>query len=98
MRELPATGTMETMTFDVRHISQTINCDPAIVAAFAGTYANLPQGAQGLSAGIRNEGGRWVTDSPMGVVEVVFTGGVELGVLDHDIVFLNETPRLFATI
>lgn len=74
------------MTFEALHISQSINRQPDVVAAFAGNPVNLPQWAAGLSAGIRNTQGRWITDSPMGVVEVRFLGGAELGILDHDVV------------
>lgn len=69
------------------HITQTIHAAPDRVAAFAGEPANLPLWAEGLSAGIRNEDGRWITDSPMGIVEVRFRGEIELGVLDHDVIF-----------
>jgi len=79
------------MTYEARHISQSIDAEPAVVASFAGDPANLPQWAAGLSAGIRNEDGRWVTDSPMGAVEVRFTDAVALGVLDHDVVFPDGT-------
>jgi hypothetical protein len=73
------------MTFPARHISQAIERDPAVVAAFAGDPANLPLWAAGLSAGIRVEDGRWIADSPMGVVEVAFVGRIEAGILDHDV-------------
>jgi len=73
------------MTYPARHISLAIERDPGEVAAFAGDPANLPLWAAGLSAGIRLEGGRWITDSPMGVVEVAFCGPVDLGILDHDV-------------
>ncbi|GAB3396090.1 SRPBCC family protein [Humibacter soli] len=73
------------MTWPALHISQPIESHPAEVAAFAGNPENLPRWAAGLSAGIRREGDRWVTDSPMGLVEVAFVGPVELGVLDHDV-------------
>ncbi|HWK21145.1 MAG TPA: SRPBCC family protein [Microbacteriaceae bacterium] len=79
------------MTFEARQISQTIERDPAAVAAFAGDPANLPQWAAGLSAGIRLEAGRWITDSPMGVVEVAFVGPIERGVLDHDVTLPDGT-------
>ncbi|WP_336659592.1 SRPBCC family protein [Leucobacter sp. USHLN153] len=74
------------MTFTAEHIAQSIDCSPERVAEFAGDPSNLPRWAAGLSAGIRNEGGRWITDSPMGTVEVRFTGPVEFGILDHDVV------------
>ena len=74
------------MSFEARHISRTIDRDPAEVAAFAGDPAKLPLWAAGLSSGIRRESGRWIADSPMGVVEVRFTGETALGILDHDVV------------
>jgi hypothetical protein len=73
------------MTWPALHISQSIQRSPEVVAAFAGNPANLPLWAAGLSTGIRQEGERWLTDSPMGDVEVAFVGPVELGVLDHDV-------------
>ncbi|MFD2759071.1 polyketide cyclase [Gulosibacter faecalis] len=75
------------MSPDARRISQTIRAMPGAVAAFAGDPANLPKWAAGLSLGIRNEDGRWLTDSPTGEVEVRFVGDVADGVLDHDVVF-----------
>jgi hypothetical protein len=79
------------MTWDARHISRAIDRDPAEVAAFAGDPENLPLWAAGLSAGIRRDGERWVTDSPMGVVEVAFTGPVGYGILDHDVTLPDGT-------
>jgi hypothetical protein len=79
------------MTWPARHISRPIARDPQEVAAFAGDPANLPQWAAGLSTGIRNEGGRWLADSPMGAVEVAFTGPVEYGILDHDVTLPDGT-------
>ncbi len=79
------------MTWTSRHISQSIERDPGAVAAFAGDPANLPLWAAGLSAGIRLEAGRWVTDSPMGTVEVAFAGPTELGILDHDVTLPDGT-------
>lgn len=79
------------MTFDSRHISQRIDRDPSEVAAFTGTPENLPRWAAGLSSGIRNEGGTWITDSPMGAVEVRFLGGGEFGVLDHEVILPDGT-------
>ncbi|MFB2585200.1 SRPBCC family protein [Herbiconiux liukaitaii] len=80
------------MTWNVRHLTRSIDAAPAEVAAVAGDPAQLPRWAAGLSSGIRWEpdgsggGGRWVTESPMGLVEVRFTGAVDEGILDHDVV------------
>ena len=79
------------MSFEARHISQTICREPSDIAAYAGNPANLPQWAAGLSEGIRNAAGRWITDSPMGEVEVRFRPGIEFGILDHDVIFSDGT-------
>jgi hypothetical protein len=60
-----------------------VDADVATVAYVAGDPAKLPLWAAGLSAGIRLESGRWYADSPMGVVEVAFTGPIESGILEH---------------
>lgn len=73
------------MTWPVVHISRALDHDVASVSRVAGNPENFPSWAAGLSAGIRHEDGRWLTDSPMGVVEVAFSGPVELGILDHDV-------------
>ncbi len=73
------------MTWPVLHISQTIEADLAAVLAIAGKPEKLPLWAAGLSAGIRRESGRWLSDSPMGTVEVRFIGPVAVGILDHDV-------------
>jgi len=74
------------MTWPVVHISRSFDYDVAAVSSVAGNPENLPAWAAGLSAGICHEEGRWITDSPMGVVEVAFTGPLELGILDHDVI------------
>ncbi|MCJ0700290.1 SRPBCC family protein [Frigoribacterium faeni] len=73
------------MTWPAVHISRSLDHDVATVSSVAGDPANLPEWAAGLSTGIRQEDGRWITDSPLGVVEVTFTGPVALGILDHDV-------------
>lgn len=75
------------MTNPALHLSRSIDASPAEVAAFAGDPANLPAWAAGLSNGIREAGGRWITDSPMGEVEVRFGPHTDLGILDHDVIF-----------
>lgn len=79
------------MTWPARHLSRSIARPPREVIAFAGDPANLPTWAAGLSSGIRNEGGRWLADSPMGDIEVAFVGPVEAGVLDHDVTLPDGT-------
>jgi hypothetical protein len=79
------------MPVDSRHLAVVIRRPPAEVAAFAGDPANLPAWAAGLASGIREEGGRWFADSPMGAVEVAFVPPNDLGVLDHDVVLPDGT-------
>ncbi len=79
------------MSWKAVHVSQPIERRPEDVVAFASDPLNLPLWAAGLSSGIRNEAGRWVTDSPMGTVEVAFVGPVEAGVLDHDVTLPDGT-------
>ncbi|HEY1529632.1 MAG TPA: SRPBCC family protein [Galbitalea sp.] len=73
------------MTWNSAHVTQFIAANVATVSSFASDPRNLPLWAAGLSSGIRRDGTRWVTDSPMGEVEVTFVGPVELGILDHDV-------------
>lgn len=79
------------MTWPARHISRTIAAPPADVIAIAGDPARLPDWAAGLATGIREVDGRWVSDSPMGEVEVRFSGPVDAGVLDHDVTLPDGT-------
>ena len=79
------------MTWPVIHISRPVDADLEAVVAIAGDPEKLPLWAAGLSSGIRNEAGRWVTDSPMGTVEVRFVGPTECGILDHDVTLPNGT-------
>ena len=79
------------MTNPALHLSTSIDASPTEVAAFASDPANLPAWAAGLSNGIREEAGRWITDSPMGEVEVRFGPHTDLGILDHDVIFPDGT-------
>lgn len=79
------------MTWEARHITQSIRCTPEEVARYAGNPENLPAWAAGVSAGIRRENGAWVTDSPMGAVKIRFVGPVEFGILDHDVTLPDAT-------
>ncbi|SMX64652.1 hypothetical protein BI49514_00085 [Brevibacterium iodinum ATCC 49514] len=79
------------MTNPALPLSRSIDASPAEVAALARDPANLPAWAAGLSNGIREAGGHWITDSPMGEVEVRFGPHTELGILDHDVIFPDGT-------
>ncbi|MGQ7295900.1 SRPBCC family protein [Quadrisphaera sp. KR29] len=79
------------MVWPALHVSRSVQAPPPRVAALAGDPAQLPRWAAGLASGVREEGGRWFADSPVGRVEVVFTGPREAGVLDHDVVLPDGT-------
>jgi hypothetical protein len=79
------------MTWTVQHISQTINAPVVAVVTVAGDPVQLPRWAAGLSAGVRLESGRWLTDSPMGTVEIRYVGPTQWGILDHDVTFPDRT-------
>lgn len=74
------------MTWPATHLTISIDRAPAEVAEFAGDPANLPLWAAGLGDGLHEEGGRWFGDLAGGTIEVRFTGPIEAGVLDHDVV------------
>lgn len=77
------------MSWPVLHISRFIEKTTAEVSAFLEDKANLPKWAAGLSAGLRNENGKWISDSPMGPVEVRFAPKNDFGVFDHDVILPN---------
>lgn len=79
---------------DFRHLSVPIGLSPRAVSSFAGTPANLPRWAAGLAAGIREEDGRWLADSPMGAIEVRFVGDTGAGILDHEVTLPDGTVVL----
>ena len=79
------------MAPESRHLTVSIDRPAADVYAYARDPANLPEWAAGLAAGIRQEDGEWVADSPMGRVVVRFVPVNDLGVLDHDVVLPDGT-------
>ena len=79
------------MVWEARHITVSIERPPNEVAAYAGRPENLPAWAAGLGSGIREEGGRWYADMPMGRVAVRFTGPEAAGVLDHEVTLPDGT-------
>ena len=76
---------------ETRQLSVRIDRPAALVHDYAADPAHLPEWAAGLAAGIRQDGGEWVADSPMGRVVVRFAAPDELGVLDHDVVLPDGT-------
>ena len=79
---------------EFRHLSVSIGLSPRAVSAFAGNPANLPRWAAGLAAGIHEERGRWLADSPLGAVEVRFVGDTSAGILDHEVTLPDGTVVL----
>jgi hypothetical protein len=66
------------------HVS--INRPATDVYAYASDPRNLPQWAAGLSRSpLRQMGGDWIADSPMGTVKIRFTPRNVFGVVDHDV-------------
>jgi hypothetical protein len=79
------------MTTHTQHLGVRIGAPAATVAAYVRDPARLPEWAAGLAGGIREEGGRWFADSPMGAVEVAFVADNDLGVCDHDVTLPDGT-------
>ncbi|MCE0762735.1 SRPBCC family protein [Pseudonocardia kujensis] len=74
-------------TLPSRHVGVRIEAPASEVYAFVADPTNLPRWAAGLAtASVELREGRWVTESPMGTVEIAFAPRNEFGVLDHDVV------------
>lgn len=78
------------MTWPALHITRSVDADVASVVAVAGIPRGCPSGRR-ASARDPLEGGRWLSDSPMGAIEIAFTGPRELGILDHDVTLPDGT-------
>ena len=72
-------------------VSHPVEVPAATVYAFARQMNNLPQWASGLASGIRERGGEWFADSPMGEVRVAMASENPFGVLDHDVTLPDGT-------
>lgn len=74
---------------------RVITATAAVPAAFAYNVARkvelLPKWAAGLAAGVRQEGGHWYADSPMGRVRVEMAPENTSGILDHDVTLPDGT-------
>jgi hypothetical protein len=76
----------EPKTYQVKHISVSINRLPQEVYAFVSNPENLPKWATGLGGSIGQVQGEWIADSPMGKINIRFAEKNTLGVLDHEVV------------
>jgi hypothetical protein len=73
------------------HVTQRIERPAEVVAAYIRDPQQLPTWAAGLASGIRRDGDRWFSDSPMGTVEVAFVPDNPYGVCDHDVTLPDGT-------
>jgi hypothetical protein len=71
---------------EARTISIAIACPFDEAYDFAHRPENFPQWAAGLSTSLKQDGDRWVADTPEGEAEVRFSPRNEHGVLDHHVV------------
>jgi hypothetical protein len=74
------------MSDESRHLSTFIDRSAADVYAYASDPANLVHWAAGLGSATRRPDGRWMVQSPMGLVTVVFAPQNAFGVLDHEVI------------
>jgi hypothetical protein len=84
------------MVLPSKHISIAIDASPTLTYGYAANPENLPNWAAGLSTGIKQKNGCWVSQSPMGEVKVSFVERNEFGVLDHTVTLPDGTIVLNA--
>jgi hypothetical protein len=77
------------MAIESQHLSVFIRRSVTAVYEYASDPANLPEWAEGLSAGIEEVDGEWVSISPMGRVTVEMAEPNNFGVLDHWVTTLD---------
>ena len=80
-----------------RTLSITIDASPERVYAFVADPLNLPKWAAGLGRSISKIDGRWMVETPNGVVTVEFAPKNALGVLDHTVT-LPDGARVYLPI
>jgi len=68
-----------------RVLTVSIHRPPAVVYAFAGNPANLPQWAAGLGGQVINQDGRWVVQTPQGQAILQFAPDNAYGIMDHTV-------------
>jgi hypothetical protein len=74
-----------------RTLSVTIDASPERVYAFTSDPLNLPKWAAGLGRSISKIDGRWMVETPNGVVTVEFAPKNAFGVLDHTVTLPDGT-------
>lgn len=71
------------MTREARHLSVSIDCQPATAYAWLSVPENFPQWAAGLATSLRQVDGAWVAETPFGAMKFMFSPPNDYGVLDH---------------
>jgi hypothetical protein len=71
------------MTRECRHLSVSIDCNPAQAYAWLAIPENFPQWAAGLATSLREVDGEWLAETPFGAMKIRFSPPNEFGVLDH---------------
>jgi len=89
------------MTYQVRHISVSIDRPSNEVYSFVSNPENLPKWGTGLGSSIKKVNGEWIADSPMGKVKIKFAEENKFGILDHEVVLesgvtINNPMRVIA--
>jgi hypothetical protein len=74
-----------------RLLGVSIDASPERVYAFASDPLNLPKWAAGLGRSISKIDGRWMVETPHGVLTVEFAAQNALGVLDHTVTLPDGT-------
>jgi hypothetical protein len=76
-------------TYEVRHISVSIDRAPAEVYAFMVDGNNLRHWASGLGDKVEREGDQWRADGPVGTVRLRLAKPNDFGVADHTVTLAN---------
>jgi len=82
------------MKLQSRTLSVSIDAPAVAVYLFASDPLNMPKWAAGLGSSISKIDGRWMVETPSGVVTVEFAPTNNLGVLDHTVT-LGDGTRIY---
>jgi len=82
------------MKLACRTLSVSIDAPALEVYRFASEPLNMPKWAAGLGSSISKIDGRWMVETPSGVVTVEFAARNNLGVLDHTVT-LGDGTRIY---
>lgn len=82
-------------SFTGMHLSTHIDRPAGDVYEYVADPSHLPAWAPGLGSTIENTGGRWLMDSTLGRIEVVFAPRNDFGVLDHHVTILASGETFY---